>query len=275
MNGQKVTQVTEKMFEDYLEFLAQKGKTEKTLVSYRGALRMWYKSLPQGAALPDDAENCWETALRESGLAEATVRSRTSVLSGFLAYIHDPEAARVKNEKKGTSEPSPETVLSREDYRMLLRTAKVMGRRRAYLLIKTIVCVGIRTQEFHELTLESVRRGQAVVTSYGIRRAVPVPEPIRSELMEYAEQQGIETGPIFVTKDGTPMVHSAIWKEVKKVCRYLGISEEKGYPRSLHQLHKDTGKQLYQGSIQEAADRYRSLLLEEETLVGWDVGTAF
>lgn len=261
--------ITVEKIEEYLRQLEQQGKRGSTLDSYQRTLYLWYKWLPDDKALTPDALELWKKELKRRNMTEGTIDGRVSVLKRFLAYLEDP--GRVEQKRYNRKEPiPPERVLSREEYRMLLHTARRMGRRRSYLLIKTIVCVGLRPREFHELTVESLRKGTARVTSHGLCHVVEVPEPIRTELLEYAGDQDIREGPVFITKDKTPMLHSAIWKEVKMVCRQMGISEEKGSPKSLYKLYVDTQKDFYAGSMEEAARGYRSLLEAEEAVIRWN-----
>jgi len=261
--------VTEEMIDTYLQILNRRGRTKTTTGRYQSVLYQWHKSLSGSTVRLDEAIDLWKTELKKKKLSERTVAGCVSVLNGFLAYLKEPQREQIYREQQ-MSEPESETGLSREDYRMLLQTAKLLGRRRPYLLIKTAVCVGIRTLEFQGLTVEGVKQGQVDVTCYGSRRTVPVPEPIRTELLVFAEERGVKDGAIFVTKDGVPLVHSLIWKEVKQICRQMGLPEEKGAPRSLYQLYRDTRKGMYSGSLEEAEERYHSLLMKEEAKLGWN-----
>ena len=101
-------------------------------------------------------------------------------------------------------------------------------------------------------------------------RSVTMVEPIRTELLKYAFEQGIETGPVFITRDGQPMQHFLIWKGIKKVCRQVGLPENKGTPKSLHQLYINTRKAATEKSAEKAEINYRTLLELEEELIRWN-----
>lgn len=94
-------------------------------------------------------------------------------------------------------------------------------------------------------------------------------EPVRSDLLAYAAERGIVEGPIFITRDGSPMQHFLIWKEIKKVFRQLGLPEEKGTPISLRGTYLETKANLGAKSVQEVDQKYIALLQEEETSIGW------
>ena len=187
-------------------------------------------------------------------------------VSGFVEFLQGRA-----EDFAGESVALRRSVLNRQDYLRLLQTARNTGRQRAYLLIKTLVNVGVRSRELAELTVETVRVGGAWVTSHGIRHRVTVPNPLRSELLAYAAGQGIAEGPVFVTKDGTPLLHSAVWKEIKKVCREAGLENDAGNPRNLYLLYLDTYQSICRRCPSgEAWQEYEQLLSKEETSMAWN-----
>ena len=209
-------QVTEEKIEAYLRLLLQQGRVRTTILRYHSLLLRWYESLSADKVVLPDAASGWRAELEKKGLTERTILVNVSVVNGFLSYLQHPQAHAVWK-KLSAVEPDPEVVLTRDDYRMLLITARTMGRRRPYLLIKTIVSVGIRTQEFQGLTVEGVRRGNIEVIAHGAQRTISIPEPNRTDLLAFAEERGVEAGPIFVSKDGAPLVHSLVWKEIIQI----------------------------------------------------------
>ena len=67
------------------------------------------------------------------------------------------------------------------------------------------------------------------------------------------------------------MVHSAIWKEVKLVCREIGLPEEKGQPKNLYQLFKTTYQTICANAyVNEVARKYSAFLEEEEKFIQWE-----
>jgi site-specific recombinase XerD len=261
--------ITEEMMGDYLEFLRKKGRKGSTIASYQWVLNLWYVSLPKDKILTADALGNWERELRQQNISEKTLSARLVILKGFLSYLGYP-IPTIKKKSDRKEGPSSEIALSREEYHLLLYTAKEKGHRRAYLLIKTIASIGIGPYELKDLTVEGVEQGLATISAYNHNRAVKVYEPLRSELLAYVAEAGVKEGPVFFTKTGGHMISSAVWKEVKFICRRAGLSEEKGLPKNLHQLYINTRKEIAKESAGELEKNYLALLQEEESIIGWN-----
>ena len=170
-------------------------------------------------------------------------------------------------------EPIPDSPLTRDEYRHILQTAKRKGQKRAYMIIKTVVGVGARQEELQQLSVEALKEGSTWVMKHGHKRLLEIPEPLRSELLAYAEEEGIQTGQIFVTKNGVPMSHPHIWKEIKRVCREAGIAEEKAGPSSLYKLYRATYLSMCSmcsSDTEQLKERIQRLLEREEQYVAWD-----
>ena len=261
-------QITPQMIDEYLAVLEREGKTKDTIRGTRNILRAWYESLPDEKHLTADAIEVWESRGREMALANRTIKNRVTVVKTFLRYLENADDFRSRRKKKET--PSLTRVPSREEYYLILQAAKEMGSRRTYLLIKTIVCLGIRTTELSHLCVEGLTKETVWIPSRNTTRSVKVFEPIRTELLEYAAEHGIKDGPVFITKEGQPMQHFLIWKELKKVHLRTGLPECVGLPKNLYLLYTNTRKECAKESAEEVDKNYLALLQEEETIVGWN-----
>ena len=56
----------------------------------------------------------------------------------------------------------------------------------------------------------------------------------------YASKQGIKSGSIFVTRTGTPLDRSNIWRMLKELCESAGVSKEKVFPHNFRHLFART-----------------------------------
>ena len=266
----KEIQVTLDMIDEFLSDLEAQGKSKQSIDTYGRTLKRWYKSLPEDKMIAEDAQARWTAMLREKGVADRNITTYVSTLNLFLKYLGYPIVAREKVPYEQKKKAEVERVLTREEYQFLLRGAKEKGYRRTYLLIKTLGGLGVRNTEVPDLTVGSVKQGEITVTSWGVNRTVKIYEPIRSELLQYATERGIESGPIFITKDGEAMQYFLVWKEIKKVCRRIGMPEDKGTPITLYNMYQETKRTLPVQSVEEVDLKYQELLQEEEAIVGWD-----
>ena len=129
-----------------------------------------------------------------------------------------------------------EKELSKEEYLKLVRTAERSGNERLSLVIQTICGSGIRVSELQYITVEAVKRGEAVVSCKNKTRAILIVKELRKKLLLYAQKKGIYTGSIFVTRNGLPLSRTNIWKEMKGICREAGVNPEKVFPHNLRHL---------------------------------------
>jgi site-specific recombinase XerD len=266
----KESQVTAGMIDAFLSDLEVQGKLRPSIDAYGRTLKRWYKSLPEDKMVAEDASVRWAATLREEGVADANISTYVSIVNRFLKYLGYPITIRERIPYEQKKEKELKRILTRKEYQFLLHGAKEKGYRRAYLLIKTIGGLGIRNTEVQDLTVDSVKQGEITLTAWGVTRTVKIYEPIRSDLLAYAAERGIESGAIFITKEGKGIQHFFVWKEIKKVCRQIGMPEDKGTPVTLYNMYHEIKRTLPAKSVEEVDLKYQALLQEEEVLVGWD-----
>ena len=158
------------------------------------------------------AVNCW---LKYSGKADLCVR-------------------QFRIQKKPFSPEEKE--LSREEYSRLVRTAERNGNERLSLVIQTICGTGIRVSELQYITVEAVRKGEAVVSCKNKTRTVFIVKELRKKLLSYAQRKRIRSGYIFVTRNGLPLSRTNVWREMKNLCRDARVNPEKVFPHNLRHL---------------------------------------
>lgn len=262
--------ITKALIEEYLRLLKEKGRKESSIGVARRTLYRWYESLPADKLLPEEAMDQWAELLRDKQLEEKTVVNNMAVLNPFLKYLEDPNIIQERGVHKEKKMAAQEHALTQSEYQRLLHTTKVIGHKRTYLLIKAICRLGIRSSEIAELTVDDVQQGELRITRRVHARAIKIYEPVRSDLLAYAAERGIDEGPIFITKDGAPMQHFLIWKEIKKECRRIGLPEDKGTPESLYGTYLETQATFGAETVDDIDKRYLAFLQEEEAVVGWD-----
>ena len=135
---------------------------------------------------------------------------------------------------------SEEKELSKAEYLSLVRTAEQKRNERLSLVVQTICGTGIRVSELECITVDSVKRGEAVVSCKGKTRKIFIVKTLRKKLLQYAARQGITKGLIFITKKGRPLNRSNIWREMKSLCEQAGVSPQKVFPHNLRHLFART-----------------------------------
>lgn len=126
--------------------------------------------------------------------------------------------------------------LTKEEYSRLILAAKAKSSSRLFLMIQAICSTGIRVSEHRFITREALERGRITIYNKGKERVVFLPKKLKKCLLQYCRQNGIYSGPVFVTKNGTPVNRCNVWAEMKALCKEAGVSPEKVFPHNLRHL---------------------------------------
>ena len=95
---------------------------------------------------------------------------------------------------------------------------------------------GVRVSEVRFLTVEAAKARMAVIRLKGKTRQIPLGNTLCGELLAFAKKQRITSGPIFVSKRGTPLDRRRIWERMKRLCVGAGVEPEKVHPHALRHL---------------------------------------
>ena len=125
--------------------------------------------------------------------------------------------------------------LTKEEYFRLVKTA--YGRSQALgLIIESIASTGIRISELKFITVESLAPAEFIVSNKGKSRRVMMPNELCSKLRRYVKENKIKSGSVFVGRNGNPVNRTAIWKQMKALCKIAGINPSKVFPHNLRHL---------------------------------------
>lgn len=165
-----------------------------------------------------------------------TVNVILAALNGFFAFMSRNDL-RVKPLKfQRTPYCAKEKEITKAEYLRLVEAAKRKGNEKLALLIETICGTGIRVSELKYITAEAVRSGEAVIRLKGKTRVILLSGKLCKTLNHYLKRQGITTGSVFVTRTGSPLDRSNIWKLMKTLCAEAGVEPGKVFPHNLRHL---------------------------------------
>lgn len=179
-------------------------------------------------------------AMLEQNYAVRSANSMLAALNAFFRFQgwHDLCVKQFKVQKEAYC--SEDRELTKAEYAALVRTAELKKNERLSLVVQTICGTGIRVSELHSITVEAVRRGEAVVSCKGKTRKIFIVKALQKKLLRYAIGQGITTGTLFVTKSGKPLDRSNIWRQMKDLCKQAGVAPQKVFPHNLRHLFART-----------------------------------
>lgn len=251
----------------FVEALPRQGYTEETVKRYKHSLDKLWAYLPEDKRLGWDTLPSWREALLAEGYAVRTVNLFISAANSFLEYMNLREY-QLGSQMQPEEDIQPE--LTRTEYLRLLQAARTLGRERTYLLVKLFGTTGLPLQELPKVTVEAVQAGAVTVVSFDIRQVLRLPGCLREELLDYAARMGRRSGPIFVTKKGTPVSRTNVSTDIRRLCGAARVPEEKGNPRCLRKLYLSTYAGIEANISLLVEQAYTRLLETEQLSIAWE-----
>lgn len=259
--------LTPESMERYLNFYRERNYSPETVQGYQRKLKKLYEDLPEDRTIRPGFMDSWRNRLLEEGYSPSTVNGFLSASNTFLEFIGHRELQATEKLQK---ENVPQPELTRTEYLRLLQAAKLLEKEKSYLLVKLFATTPLNVQELAKITVEAVQRGRVDVSPNGVKTVVPLPDYLRRELLSFAGREGRLTGPIFVTKDGSPLNRTYVTTLIRQLCPAAQVSEEKGNPRCLKKLYQSTLSTI-ESNVALLVEQTLARQLEMEQMsVGWE-----
>lgn len=250
----------------YLQDVASRGCKQGTLENYRRRLLNFFDWLPEGKRVSREKVYEYQEYLIGK-YTSRTVNMKMTAINGILGFLDLREYQSTVKASVDDTAIQPE--LSRNEYLRMLSAAKAIGDERLYLIIKLFGTTGIAVQEFDKVTVEAVRSGTIVTFPNRNRLALRIPACVQSELLEYAKEKGVKSGPIFLTREGRPLGRTTLSNMVPHIARYAKVEESKCTPRCLQKLYAETWDTIKSNVNVMLQMTYDKLLEQEQVIYGW------
>ena len=219
--------------DSFLQSLKAAGLGESALKRYQSDLVQLQRYLgPQGRIGPATLA-AWQTDMRALGYAPRSITARILTANRYLHFCHRPDLCQQAPHGEVKSEK-----ITWPEYTCLLDTARMQGRWREELLIRTFAEAGLRVNELELLTVEAVAAGVLKHPPEQGGGRVRLPQELRRDLLQYTRQNGIAAGPVFASRAGNPASRAIILTSLQRVARDAGIPVEKAAPRCLQRLYE-------------------------------------
>ncbi len=227
--------LSEELIADFFFYLKSEEKSENTVEKYLRDVRGFAAYLG-GADVTKETVVAYKGKLIAERYAVRSVNSMLASLNSLFAFLGWSDC-RVKSVKLQRQIYCPEEKeLTKAEYLRLVNTAKQKGNERLNLILQTICGMGIRVSELQYITLEAIKRGEAVVTLKNKTRTVLIVRELQKKLLRYAAEHGIKSGSVFVTRTGKPLSRTNIWREMKGLCKQANVNPQKVFPHNLRHL---------------------------------------
>ncbi len=231
--------VNNEILENFRIHLKMEEKSQNTIDKYIRDVKAFAEYVGE-MEITKEISIAYKQQLQSSDYAIRSINSIIASINKFFEFIGKYEC-RLKIIKLQRQIYCPEEKeLTRAEYERLVRTAKQKGNERLNLIIQTICGTGIRVSELQFITVQAVRKGEAVVSLKGKTRSVFIVKDLQKKLLRYIAEQKIIEGAVFVTRTGKPISRTNIWKEMKNLCEQAGVNPNKVFPHNLRHLFART-----------------------------------
>lgn len=234
--------MNEKMICDFLKDLYVNEKSAATIRKYEHDVQCFYRFV-------GTKEVTKELVLEYKVYLEKeyAVTSANSMLASLNSFFHFMEwvnlcVKQFKVQKKVFCPRNRE--LSKKEYDCLISTAYKHKKTQLALIIQTLCVTGIRISELKYITVDAVECGEVEVSCKGKTRLIFLSSKLRKKLKEYIVKNDIVSGSVFLTKSGSPLDRSNIWKSMKQLSKLADIDPNKVFPHNLRHLFARTFYEL-------------------------------
>ena len=231
--------ITESELQSFNIYLQEEEKSKNTIEKYLRDVKNFIHFVGK-SDITKETVIAYKNHLLTNHYAARSVNSMLASLNSIFVFLGWNDC-RVKNVKlQREVYRAEEKELTKQEYMRLINTAHLNRNYRLELLLQTICGTGIRVSEVPHITVEAVKKGEAVVWLKGKTRSVFLVKQLRRNLLEYAKKQGIQSGAIFITRTGKLMNRTNIWREMKSLCKQANVNPNKVFPHNLRHLFART-----------------------------------
>lgn len=218
--------------------LAEEEKSPKTIEKYIRDTRRFYAFVQEQEITKDLVMAYKKNLMDKVHYTVGSINSMLISVNRFLVFLGCADC-RVKclHEQRQVYQRE-DKQLTKAEYLRLLNASK--SDERLCLLMQTICATGIRVSELQYFTVESVRRGEVVVTCKNKTRNILIPGNLKKKLLAFAAKSGFISGVLFRSRNGNPLDRSNIWAMMKRLCAIASVKTSKVFPHNLRKLFART-----------------------------------
>ncbi len=220
---------------EFEQFLRQEERAEGTIEKYKRDVRRFLTWLGE-REITKEHVIAWKNYLVEDRYSFTSINSMLASLHCFFRFMHivGCEVKFLRIQRKVFREARKE--LNKNDYLKLIDTARKKGNERLAMVMEAIGATGIRVSEVKYLTAEAVKAGRADISLKGKIRTILIPKKLAKKLLNYAKKEHIQSGEIFLTRNGISLSRKQIWAEMKRLAEDAKVDPAKIFPHNLRHL---------------------------------------
>lgn len=221
----------------FVSYLREQERAEATISKYLTDMNTFLKFIGEDSDADRRKLLDYKEWLKER-YAVSSANSMIAALNSFLEFqgLSVMKIKSFKIQKKMFLEKE----MTNKEYRNLVDSAQKKGKHQLALIMESICATGIRISELRYITIESLKKRRIEVNNKGKARIILLPDVLVKKLLYFAGKERIDSGPVFVTKQGNPKNRSNIWAEMKSLSEDTGVDAKKVFPHNLRHLFART-----------------------------------
>ena len=243
--------LNDKMLAEFTTYLIERECSAATVAKYLHDVRE-LRSYCDGRVKDKTTLISFKQHLQKQGYAASSINSMLAAVNRLLDFAGLSMWKLRFLKVQRTIFSAKEKELTRQDYEKLLKAARIEGDERLELLVQSIAATGIRVSEVRAVTVESLRKRQAVIHNKGKVRTILLPKKLCKDLESYCRKRGIRKGPVFVTRSGRPLDRGNIWRMMKRLALRAKVEPKKVFPHNLRHLFARTFYKAYKDIVRLA-----------------------
>ncbi|MDR2358032.1 MAG: tyrosine-type recombinase/integrase [Oscillospiraceae bacterium] len=220
---------------EFAKQLVMEERSAATVEKYARYAGKFLKRYGATHGVTRDAVIEWKREVSERYTA-AGANGMIAAVNSFVMFLGRPElkVSSIKVQRRVVAESDRQ--LTDEEAKRLIKAAGRKGNRKMEVAMSAILATGIRVSELRYVTVEAAKRGEAEIRLKGKTRVIFLSDELAAMLMEYAKVNGIESGPLFITRTGRPLDRFSIWRGMKSLCKSARVAAKKVFPHNLRRL---------------------------------------
>lgn len=229
--------------EEWKEYLLNEEKAVNTIEKYIRDVENFIIFLDKRELTKLECINWKKELLKDH--KETSINSMIAALNKYLEWIGKADMKIKQYKIQRAMYREKEREISKEEYVKILKSAKEKKDKRDYLIISIIGSMGIRVSELCYITVKSIQTGIVDIYNKGKSRTLRIPAKLLKAIQEYVKKREIDSGAVFIGKDGKPLHRSTVWSLIKRLAAKSGVDKEKLFPHNLRHFYAVINYQLY------------------------------
>ena len=218
--------VNEEKIQQFKQYLLDSGKKVETVDKYIRDICKLQKYL-DGSPVTHESVEGYIAWLEQSGYKLRSINSFIIVMDTFFKFFGWDEYCISAFPLNENTNDVQKKFLTTREYNRLLVKAVEKGNYRLAMLIQMLASVDIRLTELSYVTVEAVKSGKIEVIRNKRPYCCVLPPLLSEELLKYAQYASIESGIIFCTANGAVWDRTAIWRNIRDLCKEANVDASK------------------------------------------------